>query len=581
MLLFISRLPRSIFSRHFSAKPAGENVAISIQGVTKRFETTGRTLFANVSLSFFEGAKIGILGSNGAGKSSLLKIIGGVEPAYDGSVTIFNNRKVGFLHQEPVMNAAQSVREVVEEGVSEQREALERYEAISVQLADPSLSEEKMNELITEQGDLQAMLDDKRSWELDTQISMAMIALRCPPPDRNVADLSGGEKRRVALCRLLLSRPDILLLDEPTNHLDAASVEWLEKFLDDYRGLVIAITHDRYFLDSVAGFILELTEGRCLPFKGNYTEWLENKEERLQRESKQNKALDQVIKRELEWLRGGSKGNQKKGKAREKNLQAMIAAKTERHVNQRLESGALIIPEGNPLRRSERISADGVKVSRDGRVLFDNLSFNFGLGDVVGIVGPNGAGKTTLLGVISGQIQPDSGELKVDQGIKFAYNTQLRNELTPNNSVWREIVGDAPMVRVNSQFEMPARRYVAQFNFSGAQQDKRVVDCSGGERNRIHLAKSLIVGANTILLDEPTNDLDVDTLRKLEEALVDFQSVGLVIIVSHDRWFLDRVCNKIISLERGGAINFDGNHSAFRKAFGTPTTTTTHKKLMY
>jgi len=369
-------------------------------------------------------------------------------------------------------------------------------------------------------------------------------------------------------------------LDEPTNHLDAASVEWLEKFLDDYRGLVIAITHDRYFLDSVAGYILELTEGRCLPFKGNYTDWLENKEERLEREVKQNKAVDKVIKRELEWLRSGSKGQQKKGKAREKNLNAMVAVKAERLINQRIESGALIIPEGHTLRRAQTIKAHGLKMSINGRVLFENLSFTFGLGDVVGIVGANGAGKTTLLRVIAGELNPDEGEIKIADGIRFAYNTQLRSALEPLNSVWFEIVGNQSLVHVNATTDIPARRYVAQFNFSGAQQDKRVVDCSGGERNRIHLAKSLIVGANAILLDEPTNDLDVDTLRKLEEALIDFQSVGLVVIVSHDRWFLDRVCNKIISLEPTGPISFDGNHSAFRKAFGT-STVAAHKKLMY
>jgi len=468
----------------------------------------------------------------------------------------------------------------VEEGVAAQRQWLQRYEAISAELSDPTITDHKMNALIGEQADLQMLLDDKRSWELDTQIAMAMTALRCPEPERSILGLSGGEKRRVALCRLLLSHPDILLLDEPTNHLDATSVEWLEKFLDDYRGLVIAITHDRYFLDSVAGYILELTEGRCLTFKGNYTEWLENKDERIQRESKQNKAVDKVIKRELEWLRSGMKGQQKKGKTREKNLHAMVAVKSERLINQRIESGALIIPEGHTLRRTQTIKAEGLKMSMKGRVLFENLTFNFGQGDVVGIVGPNGAGKTTLLRLIAGELTPDGGEITVADGIRFAYNTQLRSGLEPQNSVWFEIVGDEALVRVNATTEIPARRYVAQFNFSGAQQDKRVADCSGGERNRIHLAKSLIVGANAILLDEPTNDLDVDTLRKLEEALIDFQSVGLVVIVSHDRWFLDRVCNKIISLDPSGPITFDGNHSAFRKAFGS-SGVAAHKKLMY
>jgi ATP-binding cassette ChvD family protein len=587
--------PRPLFSRprfFVATKAAKENkpaskegkadtVAINIDSVTKRFETTGRTLFANVSLSFLEGAKIGILGANGAGKSSLLKIIGGVEPAFDGTVTVNGARKVGYLHQEPVMSSASTVREVVEEGVKAQREWLQRYESISAQLSDPAVSEDTMNALISEQADLQTLLDDKRSWELDTQIAMAMTALRCPDADRHVAGLSGGEKRRVALCRLLLSHPDVLLLDEPTNHLDATSVEWLEKFLDEYKGLVIAITHDRYFLDSVAGYILELTEGRCLPFKGNYTDWLETKEDRVQRETKQNKAVDKVIKRELEWLRSGTKGGRTKGKAREKNLKAMVASKTERLLNQRIESGALIIPEGHHLRSNQAIQADGLKMSINGRVLFQNLSFRFGQGDVVGIVGPNGAGKTTLLRVIAGELEPEAGHIRIDEGIRFAYNTQLRSELEPANTVWYEIVGNEQNIRVNTTTEMPARRYVAQFNFSGTQQEKRVVDCSGGERNRIHLAKSLIVGANAILLDEPTNDLDVDTLRKLEEALIDFQSVGLVVIVSHDRWFLDRVCNKIIALEPSGPISFDGNHSAFRAAYGTTGSTSQHKKLMY
>jgi len=334
-------------------------------------------------------------------------------------------------------------------------------------------------------------------------------------------------------------------------------------------------------LDSVAGYILELTEGRCLPFKGNYTDWLENKDERIQRESKQNKALDKVIKRELEWLRSGQKGQRTKGKSREKNLRAMVASKTERLLNQRIESGALIIPEGHHLRSSQAIFAEELKMSINGRVLFQNLSFRLGQGDVVGIVGPNGAGKTTLLRLIAGELQPEHGSIHIDEGIRFAYNTQLRSDLDPHNTVWYEIVGNETTVQVNATTDIPARRYVAQFNFSGTQQDKRVVDCSGGERNRIHLAKSLIVGANAILLDEPTNDLDVDTLRKLEEALLDFQSVGLVVIVSHDRWFLDRVCNKIISLESSGPITFDGNHSAFRKAHGHASGGTVHKKLMY
>lgn len=557
-------------------------VAFQMDEVTKKFDHTGRTLFRDVSLSFYDGAKIGILGSNGAGKSSLLRIMAGVEKDFDGISTPMNNRVVGYLHQEPQLDEDKTVLECVLEGVAEDKAVLDRYEAVSLEFGDSDITDDKMNELIEEQGGLQTIIDDRNLWDLDMRINIAMDALRCPVPERSIVGLSGGEKRRVALCRLLLSEPDILLLDEPTNHLDASSVGWLENFLSEYKGLVVAITHDRYFLDNVAGYILEITNGQCIPFKGNYNGWLQMKASRAESEDKQGKAQDKVMARELAWLRGNVRGGRSRDKSRVKKAQSMVAANDEKRLSMRIESGALVIPEGTRLMSPTSLRVRDLCAKVNDRTLFENINFDLGPGDIVGIVGPNGVGKTTLLRMIVGEIPPTSGEVQVNSRVSFAYNSQMRGELRADNPVWFEIVDHAETVTVRAGTSIQARRYVAQFNFSGKEQDKKIGQLSGGERNRVHLAKSLIKGANAILLDEPTNDLDVDTLRKLEEALIDFKEIGFVAIVSHDRWFLDRVCTNILAIERDGPVWFEGNYSDYERERGSPIGdgSGTRKKLM-
>lgn len=546
------------------AKKEGQvgNIALWMEEVTKKFDT-GRVLFDNMSMSFYHGAKVGILGVNGSGKSTMLKILAGVEKDFDGKSITKAGFKMGYLAQEPELDEERTVMENIMEGVKEKKDLLIRYENISNEFADPDLTDDKMNELIEEQAALISQIEDQMCWDLDREVGIAMEALRCPDPDVLCGRLSGGQQRRVALCRLLLSKPDILLLDEPTNHLDAGSVYWLERFLADYKGLVIAITHDRYFLDNVAGWILEIDGGACYPFKGNYNEWLVNRAQRSDLTRKTDAQMDKTIDREITWMQKNAKGGRTKGKAREGRLKSMIEERDQMRANRRLESGALIIPEGKRLGNNV-IKCENLAYSIEGRTLFKDLSFTLGQGVMLGIVGPNGTGKTTLLKMLLGELQPDKGEIEIGSTVSFAYNAQMRGELQADNIVWKEICGDLNRVQIAPGQEMHARQYVAQFNFPSDAQRKRIGQLSGGERNRVHLAKSMIKGCNVILLDEPTNDLDVDTLRNLEEALNDFVAIGAGVVVSHDRWFLDRVCTNILAFEKDDEIVwFKGTYSEY------------------
>lgn len=558
------------------------NIAIWIQEVTKRFQS-GRTLFKDLSLSFFHGAKIGIIGANGSGKSSLLKILAGEDVEFDGKSTTKAGFRRGYLSQEPRLEEDKTVLENIYSGVLHKKVLLDRYEAITMDFSDPNLKPENMEALIEEQALVQNQIEELFCWDLERSIIIAMDALRCPDKDVLCANLSGGQKRRVALCRLLLSQPDVLLLDEPTNHLDAGSVLWLEKFLDDYKGLVIAITHDRYFLDNVAGWILEIDSGRCIPFRGNYNGWLVAKATRERIQENQETAQNKAIEREIEWLKQGTKGQQKKGKARIKRVHELVEARDERRANRRMESGALVIPEG-PRLGNEIIKFTDVSFSMDGNLLFKDISFRLQQGTMLGIVGPNGAGKTTLLRLITGDLVPEKGSVEIGKTVKFAYNAQTREELKDDNNVWQEIVGNQATVDISPGQSIHARQYVSQFNFPSDAQVKRIGQLSGGERNRVHLAKSLKNGANVILLDEPTNDLDVDTLRKLEEALNDFAAIGAGVIVSHDRWFLDRVCTNILAFEPQGMVWFNGTYSEYiadrTDRLGDKDGTQKYKKLM-
>ena len=514
-----------------------------------------KEVLKDISLSYFYGAKIGVLGLNGSGKSSLLKILAGEDQSFDGKTVIAPGYTIGYLPQEPLVDETRTVREVVEEGLAELVQIRDEYEAINAKFSEP-MEPDEMDALITRQGEVQELMDSKGVWDLDSRLEMAMDALRCPPSDTSVSVISGGERRRVALCRLLLKNPDILLLDEPTNHLDAESVAWLEHFLNTFPGTVIAVTHDRYFLDNVAGWILELDRGRGIPWKGNYSSWLEQKQQRLANEEKSETERQKTLARELEWIRMAPKGRHAKSKARINAYEAMLAHESER-LGKDLE---IYIPPGPRLGKIV-IEAENVSKALGDKVLMENMSFLIPAGAIVGIIGPNGAGKTTLFKMITGQEKPDSGTLKVGETVKLAYVDQNRDSLEPDKTVYEVISDGQDIIKLGNR-EINARAYCARFNIMGQDQQKKVDVLSGGERNRVHLAKMLKAGANVILLDEPTNDLDVNTMRAMEDALENF--AGCVLVISHDRWFLDRIASHIMAFEGDSVVTFfEGNYSDY------------------
>jgi ATP-binding cassette ChvD family protein len=512
-----------------------------------------REILKNISLSFFPGAKIGVLGLNGAGKSTLLRIMAGVDKDIEGEARPQPGIRIGYLPQEPELDPDKDVRGNVEEGVAETKALLDRFNEISMKFAEPDAD---FDALLAEQGRLQDAIDAAGAWELDRTLEIAADALRLPPWDAEVSKLSGGEKRRVALCKLLLSKPDMLLLDEPTNHLDAESVAWLERFLHDYPGTVVAVTHDRYFLDNVAGWILELDRGYGIPWEGNYSSWLEQKEKRLEQEQKAEAARVKVMKQELEWVRQNPKGRQAKSKARLARFEELQSSDYQK----RNETNELYIPPG-PRLGDLVIEAEGISKAFGERLLVDNLSFNLPKGGIVGIIGPNGAGKTTLFRMLVGTEKPDAGALRMGDTVQLAYVDQSRQDLDPNKTVWEAISDGHDIIRIGN-YETSSRAYVGRFNFKGNDQQKRVGDLSGGERNRLHLAKVLKAGGNVLLLDEPTNDLDVETLRALEEALLAFP--GCAVVISHDRWFLDRIATHILAFEGDSRVVwFEGNYQEY------------------
>ncbi len=512
-----------------------------------------REILRDISLSFFPGAKIGVLGLNGSGKSTLLRIMAGVDRDFEGEARPQPGIKIGFLSQEPELNPDKDVRGNVEEGVGELKALVSRFNAISDAFADPDAD---FDTLLAEQAELQDKIDAAGAWELDRTLEIAAEALRLPPWDADVTQLSGGEKRRVALCRLLLSKPDMLLLDEPTNHLDAESVAWLERFLHDYKGTVVAVTHDRYFLDNVAGWILELDRGHGIPWEGNYSTWLEQKGKRLALEEKQESAHRKAMQEELEWVRSNPKGRTAKSKARLARFDELSSQEFQK----RNETQELYIPPGPRLGKLV-IEAEGLRKAFGDRLLFENLSFRLPPGGIVGIIGPNGAGKTTLFRILAGQEQPDAGELRRGPSVELAYVDQSRDSLDDSKTVWEEISDGQDMLRVGT-YEALSRAYVGRFNFKGTDQQKRISELSGGERNRVHLAKVLKAGGNVLLLDEPTNDLDVETLRALEEALLTFP--GCAVVISHDRWFLDRLATHILAFEGDSQVVwFEGNYADY------------------
>jgi len=528
-------------------------VIYSMIGVSKYFDK--KAVLKDIYLSYFYGAKIGVIGLNGSGKSSLLRILAGVDQEFQGKTAVSPGFTIGFLEQEPQLDPTKTVREIVEQGVQPIVDLLKEFDEISAKFSEP-MSEDEMSDLLERQGKVQEKLDATQAWDLDSRLEMAMDALRCPPPDTSVSILSGGEKRRVALCRLLLQKPDILLLDEPTNHLDAESVAWLEHHIQQYAGTVIAVTHDRYFLDNVAGWILELDRGHGIPWEGNYSSWLEQKRTRLQQEEKTETDRQKTLQRELDWIRMSPKGRHAKGKARINSYEALLSQETEKR-SQELE---IYIPPG-PRLGQVVIEAEGLKKVYGDRVLFEDMNFRLPPGGIVGIIGPNGAGKTTLFRIITAQEKSDSGSIRLGETVKLAYVDQSRDVLNPNKSVWQEISGDLDTVQLGSR-QVNSRTYVARFNFSGGDQQKKVGSLSGGERNRVHLARMLKEGANVLLLDEPTNDLDVNTLRALEEALESF--AGCAVVISHDRWFLDRVATHILAFEgESRVVWFEGNYSDY------------------
>ena len=514
-----------------------------------------RKILEDISLSFYPGAKIGVLGLNGSGKSSLLKIMAGADPDFLGEAKPAKGVKIGFLPQEPKLDPAKDVRGNVEEGVAETKALLDEFNAVSAKFAEP-MSDDAMTALIEKQGKLQEKIDAVNAWELDRQLEVAADALRIPPWDADVTKLSGGEKRRVALCRLLLSNPDMLLLDEPTNHLDAESIAWLERFLKDFKGTVVAVTHDRYFLDNVAGWILELDRGRGIPWEGNYSSWLDQKTQRLAVEEKQESAKRRALEHELEWVRTSPKGRHAKSKARLTAYEALASQESEK----RNETKDIVIPPG-PRLGDLVVEAVDIKKGFGDRLLIDGLSFNLPRGGIVGIIGPNGAGKTTLFNMIAGIEKPDSGTLRLGETVKLAYVNQSRDTLDDKKNVWEEISGGADTIQVGKR-ELPSRAYVGGFNFKNTDQQKLIKELSGGERNRVHLAKVLRSGGNLLLLDEPSNDLDVETLRALEEALVDFP--GCAVVISHDRWFLDRIATHILAFEgESRVVWYEGNYQEY------------------
>lgn len=540
----------------------------------------GKHILKDIYLSFFYGAKIGILGLNGAGKSTVMKIIAGIDKDFQGDVVWANDGySVGYLPQEPELDKSKTVKEIVQEGVQSTMDLLKEYEEINNSFMDEEIMNDpdKMEKLIARQGEVQDKIDQINAWEIDNQLERAMDALACPDGDRTIENLSGGEKRRVALCRLLLKQPDVLLLDEPTNHLDAQSVQWLERFLQDYKGTVIAVTHDRYFLDNVAGWILELDRGEGIPWKGNYSSWLDQKAKRLAQEEKQESKRRKALERELDWVQQGAKGRQAKQKARLKNYDQLL--------NQDMkEKEAVIeipIPNG-PRLGNEVIRAENVAKGYGDKLLYDDLNFNLPPNGIVGIIGPNGAGKTTIFRMIMGEETPDSGTFTIGETVKIAYVDQNHKDIDPNKSVYDVVSGGNEMMEIGSQ-KMVSRAYVSRFNFNGSDQQKKCGVLSGGERNRLHLAMTLKTEANVLLLDEPTNDIDVNTLRALEEGIENF--AGCAVVISHDRWFLDRICTHILAFEGDSQVYwFEGSYSEYqenkRKRLGDEPSKFKYKKLV-
>ena len=537
-----------------------KKIIFSMRGLSKSFNNNNKQVLKNIHLSFFYGAKIGIIGLNGSGKSTLLKIIAGVEKSFQGDVTFSDGYNVGYLEQEPKLDESKTVIEIVKEGMKEAVDALADYNAINDAFGLPKNYEDadKMEKLMKEQGVLQDKIEALDAWNIDTKLNIAMDALRCPEPDAQVSVLSGGERRRVALCRLLLQEPEILLLDEPTNHLDAESVLWLEQHLSEYKGTVIAITHDRYFLDNVAGWILELDRGEGIPWEGNYSEWLEQKTKRLAKEEKTESKRRKTLERELEWVRMSPKGRRTKSKSRLDNYEKLLGDEG----RQKEDKIELYIPPG-PRLGTNVIDAEKVSKSFGDKLLYENLEFKLPPAGIVGIVGPNGAGKTTLFRMIMEQEKADSGNFKVGETVKIAYVDQQHADIDMEKTIWEQITGGLEQVNVGGKL-MNSRAYVAKFNFNGADQNKKIEVLSGGERNRLHLALTLRQEANVLLLDEPTNDLDVNTLRSLEEGLNNF--AGCAVIISHDRWFLDRVCTHILAFEgNSNVVYFEGGYSDYEE----------------
>ena len=537
-----------------------KKVIFSMSGVTKAYQNSQTPVLKNIYLSFFYGAKIGILGLNGSGKSTLLKIIAGVDTNYRGDVVFADGYSVGYLEQDPQLDDSKTVIEIVKEGVQEVVDVLDAYNKINDMFGLPEVYEnpEKMEELMTKQAELQDKIDATNAWELDTKLEIAMDALRTPPGETPINVLSGGERRRVALCRLLLQEPDVLLLDEPTNHLDAESVHWLEHHLSQYKGTVIAVTHDRYFLDNVAGWILELDRGEGIPWKGNYSSWLDQKSKRLEQESKTASKRQKTLERELDWVRQGAKGRQTKQKARLKNYDKLMS-QDQKQLDEKLE---IYIPNG-PRLGTNVIEAKGVSKAFGDKLLYENLNFNLPQAGIVGIIGPNGAGKTTIFKMIMGQETPDSGEFNVGETTQIAYVDQAHENIDIEKSIWQNFCDGQELIMMSGK-QVNSRAYLSRFNFGGSEQNKKVSMLSGGERNRLHLAMTLREEGNVLLLDEPTNDLDVNTLRALEEGLENF--AGCAVVISHDRWFLDRVCTHILAFEGNSQVYFfEGGFSEYEE----------------
>ncbi len=554
---------------------ADEKIIFSMNGVSKILPSSNKVILKGIYLSFFYGAKIGVIGLNGSGKSTLLKIIAGIEKGTEGEVVWAPGYSVGYLEQEPHLDPAKTVRQVVEEGVQEVADLLKEYEAVNLKFAEP-LGDEEMNDLILKQGELTEKIDNLGAWDLDAKLQRAMDALQCPNPEWPVKNLSGGERRRVALCRLLLREPDVLLLDEPTNHLDTESVQWLEAHLQQYKGTVIAVTHDRYFLDNVAGWILELDRGEGIPWKGNYSSWLEQKSGRLAMEEKQESKRRKTLERELEWVRMAPKARHAKSKARLSAYEKMLN-EDGRQKEERLE---IFIPNG-PRLGDQVIEASGVSKAYGDKLLFEDLNFKLPPAGIVGVIGPNGAGKTTLFRLIMGTETPDSGSFRVGETVRLAYVDQQHKQIDPGKTVYQTIAQDSEFVKLANR-EVNARAYVSRFNFSGADQEKKCGILSGGERNRLHLALTLKENANVLLLDEPTNDVDVNTIRALEEGLESF--AGCAVIVSHDRWFLDRIATHILAFEGDSKVYFfEGSYSEYeenrKRRLGTEIKPFKYKKL--